>query len=147
MLRSSMQDTSQRIDELLSEIKSLHDTLKVKDKRIADLEKQLSDVLAQNKLGRKKRFVRSSEQARLLNNRDKDVRSEEKSDYDGSTNAPLHGEQVGTDNDQDLLQDQIFVQGCSHHVKFTYEKGNQLYAESMGKFEELYLGRTGSVKQ
>lgn len=93
MLRSSMQDTSRRIDELLSEIKSLHDTLKAKDKRIADLEKQLSDALEQNKLGRKKRFVRSSEQTRLLNNRDKDVRAEEKSDYDGSSNAQLHGNQ------------------------------------------------------
>ena len=93
MLRSSMQDTSQRIDELLSEIKSLHDTLKARDKRIADLEKQLSDALAQNKLGRKKRFVRSSEQARLLNNRDKDVRAEEKSDYDGSSNAQLQDNQ------------------------------------------------------
>ena len=93
MLRSSMQDTSKRIDELLSEIKSLHDTLKAKDKRIADLEKQLSDALEQNKLGRKKRFVRSSEQARLLNNRDKDVRAEERSDYDGSSNAQLQGNQ------------------------------------------------------
>ena len=93
MLRSSMQDTSKRIDELLSEIKSLHDTLKAKDKRIADLEKQLSDALEQNKLGRKKRFVRSSEQARLLNNRDKDVRAEERSDYDGSGNAQLQGNQ------------------------------------------------------
>ena len=93
MLRSSMQDTSRRIDELLSEIKSLHDTLKAKDKRIADLEKQLSDALEQNKLGRKKRFVRSSEQTRLLNNRDKDVRAEEKSDYDGSSNAQLQGNQ------------------------------------------------------
>ena len=93
MLRSSMQDTSKRIDELLSEIKSLHDTLKAKDKRIADLEKQLSDALEQNKLGRKKRFVRSSEQTRLLNNRDKDVRAEEKSDYDGSSNAQLQGNQ------------------------------------------------------
>ena len=45
MLRSSMQDTSKRIDEFLSEIKSLHDTLKAKDKRISDLEKQLSDAL------------------------------------------------------------------------------------------------------
>lgn len=93
MLRSSMQDTSKRIDELLSEIKSLHDTLKAKDKRIADLEQQLSDALEQNKLGRKKRFVRSSEQARLLNNRDKDVRAEERSDYDGSSNAQLQGNQ------------------------------------------------------
>ena len=93
MLRSSMQDTSQRIDELLSEIKSLHDTLKAKDKRIADLEQQLSDALEQNKLGRKKRFVRSSEQARLLNNRDKDMRAEERSDYDGSSNAQLQGNQ------------------------------------------------------
>lgn len=93
MLRSSMQDTSKRIDELLSEIKSLHDTLKAKDKRIADLEKQLSDALEQNKLGRKKRFVRSSEQARLLNNRDKDVRAEERSDYDGSSNVQLQGNQ------------------------------------------------------
>ena len=92
-LRSSMQDTSRHIDGLLSEIKSLHDTLKAKDKRIADLEKQLSDAQEQNKLGRKKRFVRSSEQARLLNNRDKDVRAEEKSDYDGSSNAPLQGNQ------------------------------------------------------
>ena len=45
MVRSSMQDTTKRIDELLSDIKSLHDTLKAKDKRIADLEKQLSDAL------------------------------------------------------------------------------------------------------
>lgn len=101
MLRSSMQDTSKRIDELLSEIKSLHDTLKAKDKRIADLEKQLSDALEQNKLGRKKRFVRSSEQAKLLNNRDKDVRGEEKSDYDGSSDVPLQGNQ-----DEDIQQEQ-----------------------------------------
>lgn len=101
MLRSSMQDTSKRIDELLSEIKSLHDTLKAKDKRIADLEKQLSDALEQNRLGRKKRFVRSSEQAKLLNNRDKDVRGEEKSDYDGSSDVPLQGNQ-----DEDIQQEQ-----------------------------------------
>ena len=101
MLRSSMQDTSKRIDELLSEIKSLHDTLKAKDKRIADLEKQLSDALEQNKLGRKKRFVRSSEQAKLLNNRDKDVRGEEKSDYGGSSDVPLQGSQ-----DEDIQQEQ-----------------------------------------
>ena len=93
MLRSSMRDTSNRIDELLSEIKSLHETLKAKDQRIAALEEQLSNAQEQNKLGRKKRFVRSSEQARLLNNRDKDVRAEEKSDYDGSSNAPLQGNQ------------------------------------------------------
>ena len=61
MLRSSMQDTSKRIDELPSEIKSLHDTLKAKDKRIADLEEQLANVQEHNKFGRKKRFVRSSE--------------------------------------------------------------------------------------
>ena len=101
MLRSSMQDTSKRIDELLSEIKSLHDTLKAKDKRIADLEKQLSDALEQNKLGRKKRFVRSSEQTKLLNNRDKDVRGEEKSDYDGSSDVPLQGNQ-----EEDIQQEQ-----------------------------------------
>lgn len=64
-----------------------------KDKRIADLEEKLSNAQEQNKLGRKKRFVRSSEQAKLLNNRDKDVRAEEKSDYDGSSNAQLQGNQ------------------------------------------------------
>lgn len=101
MLRSSIQDTSQRIDELLTEIKSLHETLKAKDKRIADLEEQLSNAQEQNKLGRKKRFVRSSEQAKLLNNRDKDVRAEEKSDYDGSSNAPLQGNQ-----EEDTQQEQ-----------------------------------------
>ena len=63
--------------------------LEAKDKRISDLEEKLSDALEQNKLGRKKRFVRSSEQARLLNNRDKDVRAEEKSDYDDGSNAPI----------------------------------------------------------
>ena len=46
MLRLSMQYTSRRIDDLLSEIKSLYDTLKAKDKRIADLEKQLSNALS-----------------------------------------------------------------------------------------------------
>ena len=101
MLRSSMRDTSNRIDELLSEIKSLHETLKAKDQCIAALEEQLSNAQEQNKLGRKKRFVRSSEQARLLNNRDKDVRAEEKSDYDGSSNAPLQGNQ-----EEDTQQEQ-----------------------------------------
>ena len=46
MLRLSMQDTSRRINDLLPEIKSLYDTLKAKDKRIADLEKQLSNALS-----------------------------------------------------------------------------------------------------
>ena len=63
MLRLSMQDTSKRIDELLSEIKSLYDTLKAKDKRIADLEKQLSDVLEQKNLADDS-FVRSSVRAK-----------------------------------------------------------------------------------
>ena len=76
-------------NEFLSEIKSLCKMLEAKDKRISDLEEKLSDALEQNKLGRKKRFVRSSEQARLLNNRDKDVRAEEKSDYDDGSNAPI----------------------------------------------------------
>ena len=93
MLRLSMEQSKQAIDELLSEIKSLCKKLEEKDMRIADLEQQLSDALGESKLGRKKRFVRSSEQTRLLNNRDKDVRAEEKSDYDGSSNAPLQGNQ------------------------------------------------------
>ena len=97
MLRQSVEqskhDTSEQVKDLLSELKSLHEEVKAKDKRIAELEERLSDALAQIKLGNKKRFVRTSEQVKLLNNRDKDVRSEEKSDYDGSTNAPLHGEQ------------------------------------------------------
>lgn len=89
MLRLSMEQSKHTANEFLSEIKSLCKMLEAKDKRIADLEEKLSDALEQNKLGRKKRFVRSSEQARLLNNRDKDVRAEEKSDYDDGSNAPI----------------------------------------------------------
>lgn len=99
MLRQSMEQSKQAIDDLLSEIKSLCKKLEEKDKRITDLEQQLSDALEQSKLGRKKRFARTSEQARLLNNRDKDVRAEEKSGYDGSSNAPLQG------NPEDGIQD------------------------------------------
>ena len=36
-----MQDTTRQMDELLSEIKSLHETFDAKDNRIADLEQQL----------------------------------------------------------------------------------------------------------
>ena len=93
MLRLSMEQSKQATNEFLSEIKSLCQRLEEKDKRIADLEEKLSNAQEQNKLGRKKRFVRSSEQARLLNNRDKDVRAEDKSDYDGSSNAKLQGNQ------------------------------------------------------
>jgi uncharacterized protein YlxW (UPF0749 family) len=42
MLRSSIQDTSNEINKLLSEIKSLYETLNAKDSRIIDLENQLS---------------------------------------------------------------------------------------------------------
>ena len=90
MLRLSMEQSKQATDDFLSEIKSLCKKVEEKDKRIANLERQLSDALEQSKLGRKKRFVRSSEQARLLNNRDKDVRAEEKSDYDGSSDTPRY---------------------------------------------------------
>ena len=100
MLRLSMEQSKQATDDFLSEIKSLCKKVEEKDKRIANLEQQLSDALEQSKLGRKKRFVRSSEQARLLNNRDKDVRAEEKSDYDGSSNAPLQ------DNQEEEIQEQ-----------------------------------------
>ena len=93
MLRQSMDQSKQAIDDLLSEIKSLCKRLEEKDKRIAELERQLSDALEQAKLGTKKRFVRSSEQAKLLNNRDKDIRSEEKSNYDGSSDTQLHDNQ------------------------------------------------------
>ena len=89
MLRLSMEQSKHTANEVLSEIKSLCKMLAAKDKRISDLEEKLSDALEQNKLGRKKRFVRSSEQARLLNNRDKDVRAEEKPDYDDGSNAPI----------------------------------------------------------
>mgnify|MGYP001620326853 FL=1 len=89
MLRLSMEESRHTAHEFLSEIKSLCKMVEAKAKRISDLEEKLSDALEQNKLGRKKRFVRSSEQARLLNNRDKDVRAEEKSDYDDGSNAPI----------------------------------------------------------
>ena len=92
MLRLSMEQSKQATDDFLSEFKSLCKKVEEKDKRIANLEQQLSDALEQSKLGRKKRFVRSSEQARLLNNRDKDVRAEEKSDYDGSSDTPQRKE-------------------------------------------------------
>ncbi len=36
-----MQDTTRQMDELLSEIMSLHETHHTKDNRIADLEQQL----------------------------------------------------------------------------------------------------------
>jgi len=101
MLRLSMEQSKQATNEFLSEIKSLCQRLEEKDKRIADLEEKLSNAQEQNKLGRKKRFVRSSEQARLLNNRDKDVRAEERSDYDGSSNAQLQGNQ-----EEDIPQEQ-----------------------------------------
>ena len=104
MLRLSMEQSKHTANEFLSEIKSLCKMLEAKDKRIADLEEKLSDALEQNKLGRKKRFVRSSEQARLLNNRDKDVRAEEKSDYDGGSNAPLQGSQ-----EEDAWREQQFT--------------------------------------
>ena len=42
MLRSSIQNTSNEINKLLSEIKSLYETLNAKDSRILDLENQLS---------------------------------------------------------------------------------------------------------
>ncbi len=93
MLRQSMDQSKQAIDALLAEIKSLCKKLEEKDNWIADLEQQLYDAHEQAKLGKKKRFVRSSEQSKLLNNRDKDVRAEEKSDYDGSSNTQLQDNQ------------------------------------------------------
>lgn len=45
ILRQSMDQSKQAIDDLLSEIKSLGKKLEEKDNRIADLEQQLSDVL------------------------------------------------------------------------------------------------------
>ena len=66
MLRLSMEQSKQATNEFLSEIKSLCQRLEEKDKRIADLEEKLSNAQEQNKLVRKKRFVRSSEQAKLL---------------------------------------------------------------------------------
>ena len=56
------------------------------------------------------------------------------------------GEQVSTDNDQDLLQNKILVQGYDNNGKFADEKGSYLHVESMGKFEELHSGRKGSVE-
>ena len=64
MLRLSMEQSKQATNEFLSEIKSLCQRLEEKDKRIADLEEKLSKAQEQNKLGRKKRFVRSSEQGK-----------------------------------------------------------------------------------
>ena len=88
MLRLSMEQSKQATDDFLSEIKSLCKKVEEKDKRISNLEQQLADALDQLKHGKKKRFARSSEQARLLNNRNTDVRAEEKSDYDGSSDTP-----------------------------------------------------------
>ena len=45
MLRQSMDQSKQAINDLLSEIKSLCKRLEEKNKGIADLEQQLSDVL------------------------------------------------------------------------------------------------------
>lgn len=88
MLRLSMEQSKQATDDFLSEIKSLCKKVEEKDKRISNLEQQLADALDQLKHGKKKRFARSSEQTRLLNNRNTDVRAEEKSDFDGSSDTP-----------------------------------------------------------
>ena len=45
MLRLSMEQSKQATDDILSEIKSLCKKLKEKDKRIANLEQELSDAL------------------------------------------------------------------------------------------------------
>lgn len=147
MLRQSMDQSKRAIDDLLSEIKSLCKRLEEKDKRIADLERQLSDALEQSTLGRKKRFVRSSEQARLLNNRDKDILAEEKSDYDGSSNAPLQ------DNQEEEIQEEqqdTSKKGAAPRAPKTPNHADETITHKVDEYYKLpegarYMKRNGEL--
>lgn len=74
---------SLQIDNMSKQNKNMSLSLEAKDRQIADLVIQFKDAMESVKLGRKNRFAPTTEQRRLLNNRNTDKRAEDKDRFDG----------------------------------------------------------------
>lgn len=75
-LQIELAKSNVRIDQLLQLVRN-------KEELIAELQRQLKNEQDKNNHNRGKRFAPTTEQAALLNNRTKDTRSDEKSQFDG----------------------------------------------------------------
>ena len=91
ILRKQHEDDDKRLQEQSSEIINLKKEAAARDKKIADLTSLVKELLAkladaQNRatMNRSKRFARTSEQANLLNRRDRKSREQDKDDFDGN---------------------------------------------------------------
>lgn len=77
-LQSALSSVQSKLDASLS-------LLEKKDELISILNQELAKERDRNANNNRKTFVRTSEQARLLNNRNVDERSHEKADFDGDS--------------------------------------------------------------
>jgi transposase len=86
-IKQQNRDMSQQNQKLIQQNRNMSLSLEAKDRQIADLVIQFKDAIESVKLGRKYRFAPTTEQRRLLNNRNTDKRAEDKDRFDGSSGS------------------------------------------------------------
>ncbi len=96
------QSSSDNTSSLRSQIENLSSQLAERDKTIEDLQAQLENALMKLKGSQGKRFGRSTEQRKLLNNRvHEDDRESERGDFDGTGNP---GSQEKSNSSEDASE-------------------------------------------
>ena len=83
-LKDSLEQQSTMVEHYRKEMELMRKQLEAKDEVNMMLANEISNLRLQLEDGRKHRFGRTSEQRRLLNNRNIDKSAMEKSEYDGS---------------------------------------------------------------
>ena len=115
---------SLQIDNMSKQNQNMSLSLEAKDRQIADLVIQFKDAMESVKLGRKNRFAPTTEQRRLLNNRNTDKRAEDKDRFDGSSGSlsgsseqNTEAEKTASESKKRVKQKQsVAVQKESHYV-------------------------------
>ena len=95
-IQSQLKEYQEQLKEYQQRVEHLTSIIKAKDEKIASLEQALLNAKNNNQLNNGKRFGRTSEQQKLLNNRNVDTRAEEEAVFDGKSAPEIKNQEQPT---------------------------------------------------
>lgn len=124
-LKDSLEKQSTTVEHYRKEMELMRKQLEAKDEVNMMLANEISNLRLQLEDSRKHRFGRTSEQRRLLNNRNIDKSAMEKSEYDGSDKEDYGNNADGNETGNNTSSDNV----PAHNVRPSRKKENALRAE------------------
>ena len=111
-LKDSLEKQSTTVEHYRKEIELMRKQLEAKDEVNMMLANEVSNLRLQLEDSRKHRFGRTSEQRRLLNNRNIDKSAMEKSEYDGSDKKDDNNKADGNGTGSNTSSGNVPAQNC-----------------------------------